>query len=264
MGTELTPSRASTLFGDVVGRPENLYAAETTQRYRYGQRYVHWDGKVVKYSKSSGACYTGRGNIFVNDIASSVAGIDYSLLVSAAVVGDTKVRMTNGNTVKVKDELAGGWLLMKPTETVTDAQLMMRGVLGNDAMGAAATGFVYFDEGIETALTAANYAFCMPSPYNNIKYLSTSGTYSFAGLAAIYISASGYNFWTQTWGPCWIGPQSRCGTTSYYREVYWRHDGTIDIHTQLASSVTDQRAGFIMDANPAANGSTLIMLQCDR
>lgn len=240
-----------------------VHTVETTQRHVYGRRKITWDGRVYKYSKSSGRCYTGRGNVFANDISSSAAGIDYSVLAAAAAIGSKSVKMTNGSTTKSENELAGGWILMKPTETYTDAHLMMRGIVGNDAMGASATGNIYLDAPIETAMTTSNYAFCMPSPYNNIKYLSTSGAYSFSGLAAAYVSATGYNFWTQTWGYCWIAPQSGCGATSYYRAVYWRHDGSVDMHDDIATNTTDQRAGFIMDANPAANGSTLIMLQCD-
>jgi hypothetical protein len=104
----------------------------------------------------------------------------------------------------------------------------------------------------------------MPSPYSSIKYLSTSGGISFAGPSAAHITASGYFGFIQTYG-MWNGSAQteRVGKADYYRSVYWRHDGSLDIHSQIGTNVTDQRAGYIMDNNAAANGATVIMLQND-
>jgi hypothetical protein len=247
---------------DFTGNTLNVHTVETTQRHALSRRYLTWDGKVFRYAKSGGSCYTGKGNIFNNTISSSANGIDYSVLAASAGAGDTLVKMTNSGASDIAENaLAGGQIVLKPTETYTDGQLMFRGITGNSsAVATSGTCTIYLDDPIETALTTSNYAFAMPSPYSNIKYEVTSGTKSFAGIAAGYVSAANYYFWLQTYGACWLAPQSRCGTTAYYRTVYWRHDGSVDIHTQLGSYVTDQVAGFIVDNNADNNGSTVIFL----
>jgi len=238
------------------------YAVSTVQEHCYGRRLITDLGKLFCYSLSSGECYTGRGNAFQNTISSSANGIDYRVLYAAQNKGDSSVQMLNaGSSAIAENYLAGGQIVIKLLTGSSDAALMMRTVVGNTA-AVASSGIctIYLDRPLDQAVTTSSYAFVMPSPFTNIKYESTSGTKSFAGPAAAYVSATGYFFWTQMYGPYWLAPQSRVGTTAYYRTVYWRHDGSIDIGTQINSSVTDQRAGYILDNNADSNGVTVIQL----
>lgn len=238
------------------------YTIETTQRYVYGTRYLTWDGRVYKYSLSGAICYTHRLNAFWNTISSDVNGIDYSLLTNAQSAGDREITLTNGSTAVAEDYLAGGIIIIVPTETTTDREVMTRVVIGNDIAAASAECRMYLDVPLETALTTSNYAYVMPSNYSNIRYsASTGGTRSFAGLAATAVTASGNNFWLQTYGPVNSAHQSaRVGKTAWYRSIYARHDGSTDIGTQVASNVTDQIVGFGMDNNGDSNGTTNWML----
>jgi hypothetical protein len=242
-----------------------VHTKETTQRYIYGTRYITWDGKVYKYSKSGAACYTHRLNTFYNTISSDANGIDYSVFTNAQAIGDTEVTLTNGTTAVAEDYLAGGIIIIVPTETVTDGQVMTRTIIGNEVAAAAAECRMYLDAPLEMALTTSNYGYVMPSSYNNIQYESTSGNKSFAGLAGTYIAATGYNFWLQTYGACNMAQQTTyVGKVAYYRAVYARHDGTLDTQANTVESggsvVTDQCVGFILDNNADANGATNIML----
>jgi len=243
------------------------YYAGTTQYHAFGRRLITNDGKVFRHSLSSGLCYTGRGNVFSRaiDDATGAGGIDYAVLAADAPAGSNFVKMTNtGSSAIAKNALAGGQILMKPTETYTDAHLMMRTVIANSA-AAATSGVctIHLDAPTETALTTSHYAFVMPSPYSDVSYDASSVGKSFAGLAATYISATGYYFWVQTWGACWVANQNAVGRTSLYRSVYWREDGSLDIHSSIGTNVTDQRAGIILDNNDSANGSTVIRLEMD-
>jgi len=243
-----------------------IRVAETTQRFVYGTRYLTWDGRMYKYSKSTGSCYTHRLNIFNNTIDSDTNGIDYSVFTNAQAIGDTEVTLTNGTTSTIlEDYLAGGLLIIVPTETVTDGQVMSRIVTGNTYTATSGECTMYFDEPLERAITTSNYGYVMPSSYNNILYESTSGNKSFAGLAATYVSATGYNFWTQTYGVCQSAQQTTyVGKVAYYRAVYARHDGTLDTQANTVESggsvVTDQCVGFGLDNNAAANGTTNWMM----
>lgn len=242
------------------------YTVETTQRYVYGTRYITWDGRVFKYSKSGAACYTHRLNAFWNTISSDTNGIDYSVLTNNQSAGDREITLTNGTTAVAEDYLAGGIIIIVPTEAATDCEVMTRMVIGNDAAAAAAECRMYLETPLEQALTTSNYAYVMPSSYNNIRYSdAVNGTRSFAGLAATYVSASGYNFWLQTYGPCNLAQQTTyVGKTAYYRMGYGRHDGTLDILANTVESsgtvVSDQIVGFGLDNNGDANGTTNFML----
>lgn len=233
------------------------YTIETTQRYIYGTRYLTWDGRVYKYSLSGAICYTHRLNAFWNTISGDANGIDYSVLTNAQSAGDREITLTNGSTAVAEDYLAGGIIIIVPTETTTDREVMTRMVVGNDSAAASAECRMYLDIPLETAVTTSNYAYVMPSNYSNIRYSdNTGGTRSFAGLAATAVTASGYNFWLQTYGPCNSAHQSRVGQTTWYRMIYARHDGSTDIYTQIGTNVTDQIVGFGMDNNSDANGTT--------
>jgi len=242
------------------------YTYETTQRFVYGTRYITWDGRVFKYSLSGATCYTHRLNAFYNTISSDVNGIDYSLITNAQSVGDRIITLTNGSTAVAEDYLAGGIIIIVPTEGATDRDVMTRMVVGNDAAAASAECQMYLDYPLDMAVTAANYAYVMPSSYRNIQYnAAVNGLRSFAGLAAVGIDAAAYNFWLQTYGVCNLAQQTaRCGKQAYYRMGYGRHDGSIDDETETIESsgtvVSNQIVGFYMDNNADANGCTNFML----
>lgn len=243
-----------------------VHDSETTQRYIYGTRYLTWNGTVWKYSLAGAICYTHRLNFFWNTISSDVNGIDYSVLTNAQSIGDVELTLTNGSTAIAEDYLAGGIVVIVPTEGATDREVMTRTVIGNTA-AVATTGecTMYLDAPLETALTVSNYAYVMPSNYSNIRYSTNSGgTRSAAGLAGTY-AASADNFWLQTYGPCNMAYQTTyVGKTAYYRNVHCRHDGSGDIEANSVESggsvVSDQVVGFGMDNNGDANGTTNMML----
>lgn len=239
-----------------------VHLEEATQRCVYGTRFITWDGKVYKYSLSGASCYTGRLNAFWNKIDSDVNGIDWSAFTNDQSIGDTEVTLTNGTTAIAEDYLAGGFVVVIPSETYTDGELMFRGITGNDVAAANAECTMYLDEPLETAITTSENGYVMPSAYSNIRYTTTClGARSYAGLAGTYVSASGRNFWLQTYGVCWVAPIDAVGKTSYYRMGYMRDNGTLDLHSNIdGASVSDQCVGFILDNNVNLNGATNFML----
>ena len=239
-----------------------VHSVETVQRHIYGTRFLTWNGSVYKYSLSGAACYTHRLNAFWNRIDSDVNGIDYSVLTNNQAIGDTEITLTNGTTAIAEDYLAGGIVIIVPAETVTDREVMTRGIVGNDVAAAAAECTMYLDDPIEVAVTTSEYAYAMPSSYSNIRFsAAVSGHRSFAGLAAAPVTAASKNFWTQTYGPCNLAMiTARMGKTQWYRMGYGREDGALDIGTQVATLVSDQIVGFGLDNNVGANGTTNFML----
>lgn len=259
----------SSMPKDLVSADYNLgiYTVEATQRYWYGARWLRWDGAVFKYCLSGAACRTGRGAKFLNAIPAT--GIDYSALARVQAIGDTKVLMTNqGVVAQTKDCLAGGTIFIsdEDDDTPTDGKLQQRLIIGNTAATISGTCEITLDAPLNRAVLTTTYAWCMPNPYNNVGF-GTDPYMSCAGLPATYVSASGYHFWLQTWGLCWIAFQTGSGNTGHARGLVFRHDGSLETHMNAGATggtgtnYPQQHAGFIVDNNAAINGATVAMLQ---
>jgi hypothetical protein len=258
-----TVGRPGQVSYETAGQWDFLYTTSTEKNPKYdiGDKMVLPDGRVFRYAKSGGACWTGRGVTFENAIPAT--GIDYSLLAAAAVIGDRSVVMTNQGTVaQTKDGLKGGTILFKLLTGSDDSALQQRGIIGNTAGGVSDEITIYLDAGLTAAVSTASYAFCMPSPYSNLKYDASSQSKSYAGVPAVYVSASDMYFWVQTWGSLWIAPQNEVGKSTKQRDVVFKEDGSLQHKgTTDATYLNGQRAGFIVDNNAANNGSTVICLQ---
>lgn len=231
-------------------------------RWFVGDRMALPDGRVFRFSKSGGACWTGRGNLFYNRVPT--VGIDYKVLSASAAIGDTLVK-TLAIVTHTEDDLRGGHALFKLTNTSADSALQMRLITGNTATAIGSEMIIYLDAGLNVALTTASYIVAMPSPYTDIRFPESSGhgaTQSYAGIAAAYVDAADKYFWVQTWGECWIAPQGECGISSKQRDLVFKEDGSLQHKgTTDATWLNGQRAGYILDSNVAANGLTKMMLQ---
>jgi len=244
-----------------------IYRASTVRDpgWNVGDRVVTPDGRVFYYAKSGDACSTGRGNIFYNAIPAT--GIDYSLLAAASAISTSQVTMTNQGTVaQTEDGLRNGTIVLKPASGSTDHELQQRRIIGNTAGGVSDEITIYLDAPLTEALTTASYAFAMPSPWLDVRYSEASVAYncSHCGVSAVEVTAADVYHWEQTWGPIWLAPQGECGTTDHGREVVWRYDGSIQLrdYSSAIGGAYGQVAGYILDNNAAANGSTCIMLTC--
>jgi len=220
------------------------------------------NGKSFVYCKSSGVCYTGQGNSLFNAVPAT--GIDYSAVYAAAAIGAMSIKMTNqGVVAQTEDGLAGGTIILNHSGTSDNSDLQMRGIVGNTAGGVSDVITIYLDAPLTAALTTSSYAFCMPSPYSSVKAGDLPAC-SKVGIAATYVSAANMYHWEQYEGRCWIAPQAGCGSTVHGREVVWRSDGSIQLRALTTGATVNgeeqQVAGYIMDNNTAANGSTEIML----
>lgn len=243
------------------------FQVETTQRHTYGRRLLTWDGKVYKYSLSSGACRTYRGARHMDVIGT--VGIDWVILTVTNAIGDREITVTSA-VAQAINSLAGGTMIISDEAypTPTDGQLQMRTIVRNTPCGAGGATVITLDYPLNQVTTAATYIWCMPSMYRNIAF-GTSGTgkISMAGIPAAYVSATGYNFWTQTWGPASCAVQGNVGKHAHARQLVWRYDGSMDYHGNEAPSggttttMHQQHAGYILDNNASDNGASIVMLQ---
>jgi len=254
--------RSGVVMPQTVPSWDFIYEASTIKhpKYNIGDRVVLPDGRVFRYAKSSGACWTGRGVTFQNAIPAT--GIDYSLLAEGSVKGAKSVKMTNqGVVAQTLDGLRGGTILLKLLTGSNDSALQQRGIVGNTAGGVSDVITIYLDGALTAAVSAASYGFCMPSPYTALKYDASSQSKSYAGVPAVYVSPANIYFWVQTWGLIWIAPQNEVGKSTKQRDIVFKEDGSVQHKgTTDATYLNGQRAGFVVDNNSANNGSTQIML----
>lgn len=250
---------------------QGLYTVQAAQNCIAGTRRVTWDGRVFRYSYSGAACYTHLGNIFYNDVQAD--GIDYSAVAATSIVGATSVTMTNqGVRAVVANDMVGGQIVLKETDTSDDTAVEIRQIIGNtadDSVGHDGTVIISFAEPLTVALTInVGYAYAMPSPYSNIRYNDNVGVAahcSHVGVAAAYCSAAALWHWEQVWGKCQLSPHGDCGKTAHEREVVWRYQGSVEVRGETdILGLRQQHAGFIMDNNTRQDGSTMICLQGDK
>ena len=225
------------------------------------------NGKGFVYCKSGGACYTGLGNILYNAIPAT--GIDYANNVAAnAAVGAKSVVITNGATVaQTLDGLRGGTILFKQLTGSDDTALQCRGIIGNTVAAKSAACTIYLDAPLTGVLTTSSYAYCMPSPYSDVRYndnVELAGKASHVGFAATYVSAANMYHWEQFKGRIMgVSLHGNPGDASgdYYRELVWRYQGSLQERgTTAILGIGQQVAGYIMDNNTSENGATEVML----
>jgi len=246
-----------------AGRGEQgIVSLETVQRHIFGRRAITWDGKVFKYCHSLGTLLSGFG---AANIATQNIG---AVIPVAAAVGDPEITVTiasgdgyAGDGVIAKNELVGALLVCGNGESL----VQNRTIMANTAVAAnGGTCRLRLDYPIANIMTAASsYVEIVMNPY---KYLS-KGAYEYHAFMCVPAvnAASGYNFWGQTWGPCWVcpgGADATPGNTVNDRTAYFVGDGSVNFGTSLTVETGYQIAGFCIDntAGPVS-ALPLIMLQ---
>lgn len=252
------------IYGKLLdnGVEQDLEEVSATQYYEIGTRRVTKDGRVYRYSKSSGICRSGRGNKFMYKISD---GIDWQLLNATSAIGATTITFATGtHAAFTKDQLVGGLVLISDSEWggTADTNVQNRVIVGNDASLQNAVCTITLDRPLTREVTVSTYAFLMPNPYASIAF-NADVVNSIAGVPMTYVSASGKYFWLMTWGKLWLAPQADdVGKINSARQVVFRQDGSLAIHDYAnALEGMQQHAGFIIDDNTGANGGTFFELQ---
>jgi hypothetical protein len=135
-----------------------------------------------------------------------------------------------------------------------------RGITGNTAVAAGGgTMVITLDSPVPFALTVSDAAEAMHSEWYSLKQDNQIGN-PVVGVATI-AGTSGQYIWVQTWGKCFVSPQSGVGVTGQIG-AWWRHDGSIDVYANIGTYVSTQYAGFVTCENSShAQGAPFLMLQ---
>lgn len=225
-----------------------LFATETTQRYGFGTRFLDWDGSVFRYAKAGAAITDARLAAHVTATA-AVAGVE--VIAAAASIGDRTLSINEASVTE--NQLVGGYVLIWPA----GGSQMVRGIIANTASTSAGIVILTLDWPLDTALTTADAYEVYASPFASISQANTSGTLAFLGIPN-RAAASGAFLWMKTWGPIFISPQSGIGA-AYVQKGYFRHDGSIDVRSNVGTLVLDQEAGYCLVGSAAGDGPLFML-----
>jgi hypothetical protein len=233
-----------------VGTEHNLqlgpYTTELIQRYIYGTRYLMWDGRVFKYSKSLSATVNtyrvcGAADNTIDAWSTAVATVAGNRWIDIALTG------------RVEDDCAGGYVQIYDS-TITHST--MRGIVGNDASGATNTR-MYLDYPIAHTVTVSDYTEVWASPYAAI--YGGDNYICYLGVAAVPVTATLTNFWLQTWGPCIIsggGAALQVDATNN-KDVVADSGGSLH---EISTHENYQRVGQMISGGSSTDAGPLIML----
>ena len=259
-----------TIRGD-IGAPKDygstelgLYTAETTQRHGIGRRLVLDDGRVFRYSKAGG---TLNCDLLAQQVTAQ--HMAYATVAKTTVIGAIELVADFGaadgaaaDGVLAADELQNGYVIIFPHS----ANSMNRRIVSNTAVaagGGEVTLSLDFPLNIATVVDVTHVeAIC--SPYYSVKASTTGDTArGFVGLPMVPATLAQF-CWIQTWGPCWVAPQSDVGTGASNQQVVARYDGSIQAHDYTDTTYSDkqQHVGFVLShATAGTQGAPFIMLQ---
>ena len=241
-----------------------LYETSTTQseEWAVGDKVVLGDGREFRYAKSASALntseashFTGTGVIAYTAASTEAAIDDTSCIVPAA---------THAAAIAV-DELRGGFLTI--FGSVADgADMMFRGIVGNDYSAINAAVTIYVDAPFDVAIDASSAYEVWANPWSALEHTAGSPSNGKAGVPVAYVSAAATYHWTQTAGPLFCNPQSTV-IANEGLGVNWRADGSLDaVATALTATVPDasttQYAGFRMLGDYDNNGPIIWFRTC--
>jgi hypothetical protein len=246
---------------DPNGAGLSYASISTTQQHAWGRRALTKDGRVFKYFHSLGSLLSGYG-------AANIAPQNIGAVPPANIaVGAKQVTVTiasgdgyAADGVVAENELVGGYFVAGHDEA---AAVQNRLIEGNTAVASGGgTTRVTLDEPIANALTTSSYIEITLNPY---RYLS-KGAYeynAFLGVPAVN-TASTYNGWLQTAGPCFVipgGGDATPGDTANDRTAYFVGDGSVNFGYALTVESGYQIAGFCIDTTASGTSAMpLIML----
>lgn len=227
----------------------NQYATNASQQHALGRRLITYDGSVFRYSKAGAAITSTQLAVHTEETG---AGVSYETIAAAASIGDTVLSITEASITK--DDYAGGYVVI--FETGSSGGFVRR-ILSNTASDDNDGVKLTLDQPLHVALTTADAYELYPNPYDSMSQANASGAIPFAGMPPVTVSDT-YYFWTQTWGPVFIAPQSGVGA-AYVMTGYFRHDGSIDVRSNIGTYVLDQIAGHIIIGSASGDGPLFML-----
>lgn len=241
-----------------------LYETSTTQstEWAVGDKVMLPDGRELRYAKSTSALNNSEASHFTG-----TGTIAYTTASTEAAIGDTDCVVpaaTHAAAIAV-DELRGGFLIV--FGSVADgADMMFRGIVGNDYSAINAAITIYVDAPFDVAIDSSSAYEVYANPWNALEHTTGSPANGKAGVPVAYVSATDTYHWTQTAGPMFCNPQATV-ISNEGLGVNWRADGSLDsvayaVTGTVPDVATTQYAGFRMLGDYDNNGPIIWFRTC--
>ena len=223
-----------------------VYSTGTARKFISGTRYRIGD-RVFKYGKAAAALIPKKG-AYNTGAYSGITGGN----VTARAIGDTWLDIlldatTGGVTwFGTKNNMIGGFYSQPD---VLNSQFRI--ITGHEKGANGAIIKVYLDGPITRTMIATSFSELAQNPYNQV---SQAGD-NFASMMGVPTTAiaSGSYAWLQTWGPCWLNPNTPVADTAHWRTVVFMSDGSIQAYEDATGETGYQVAGFVIDKTSGDN-----------
>ena len=228
-----------------------IYTKETTQRYTYGTRYITWDGRVYKYMG-----LTTGGGVSYHGVANTLAAVTGWTTALVGTAGDRVYTITD--TGIAEDQLAGAMIELYKA-TIDNSTSVA--IVGNDATSGSTTR-LYLEFPLSVDMTASDAVEVFENPYRLVSEASAS-TSAWMGIPCV-TAATGYNVWSQTWGPALASPGNTTldDPAADERTVYWGTNAVLFEAAVSGATSESQHAGYILNQGGSGIAGPQIYLMC--
>jgi len=231
----------------VVGKPNNLFIPEATQRYPLGARFKY--GPRTFHYAYGGGVALAAGKLVAGTDMPAEANVTVA---TTAAIGATEV--PNITTTAAEINLDGGMMIVNDNEGEGNSY----GIVKSKANAALATSTdVTLADPLAVALVAASSQVELySSPYYDLD-LSAAITDIIIGVPPVVV-AIGYYFWVQTWGPAAV----LAGATLVAGSLVSPHttDGSVGpLITVTAETITENVVGYALTAGTATEYNAIFL-----
>lgn len=234
-----------------------------TQKFPIGTKYEQ-DTRTYRYCRA-GSAHGGvlRGAINGHIIPGDTGTPGFEGAAGFATSSGSKVvQIADTTSAHTANYYSGGFILIFGT------QFECHYILSSTASSGTSLRITLRD-GLDADLAAAGTGVTLyPSIYSNVQSATSvqSDYESFVVVPPCAVT-SGYYFWGQTRGPCWVTAHGGTwpGAGACLRDVYFHTDGTIDpASIRVVGTLSPQRAGYLLSpSSTTAYGDAFIMLQLE-
>lgn len=231
---------------------QDINEVSLVQQFPLGATMELADDSKFVYAKAGGTLNTDMGAKCFN-----TQHVSYGILAATSLIGSKNLSITVGATDGVlangaiaADEMKGGYVVVFPHTSNT----FVRRISGNTPV-AAGGGISILTLDIPIPCTVditTDHAEAICSPYADVR-TGIENTKSVVGIPTMPATVGQY-LWLMKKGVGWLSPQAAVSVGNNNREVVFRHDGSLDIHSVTdANVVWAQHAGWVI-ANAAGGG----------
>lgn len=210
---------------------QGIHEISATQQYALGKKFVYGD-RVYKYGKATA---TMNMDLLAANNSYGISG--YATVPTATAAGETTLYATVGSGegtaadgAVALDELVGGYVtVFKLNAGASDTTHTFLILANNAVASGGGTVTLTIDQPLPYAASTSAATEINPCPYRYLTTANTGGNRWFVGVPQAVATTTYPYFWVQTWGPCWVAPQSTVGTGANISCVVARHDGSLDL-----------------------------------